>query len=124
MSSFNFNVNTNFKAYKNCEDSLDRALDIFCSSKTGSTFDNVIQLKPSGASSAASRKLKNMFRSIDQKISLFDVATNQNKFSPDVSDQATDLLMELRETNDPFKKKEVMDKVDNFFDSFNTKKSY
>ncbi|MEI7474601.1 MAG: hypothetical protein WCK67_07445 [bacterium] len=115
MNSFNFN--TNFKAYKSCESSLDYALDVFCTSKTGSVFDCVAPLKHSTANSATSRKLKNMFRAIDQKITLFDVATSQNSCSSDVTNKATDLLMELRETNDPYRKQEVMDKVDNFFEN-------
>jgi hypothetical protein len=111
----NFNINTNFTAYKNCENSLDYALNSFCSSKTSSIFENNLPSKTSGGSSAASRRLKNLFRSIDQKITLIDVATSQNNFSSNVTNKATDLLVELRENNDPFKKQEIMDKVDNFF---------
>lgn len=113
----NFNINTNFTAYKNCENSLDYALNSFCSSKTENIFENNTLSKTFSGNSAASRRLKNMFRSIDQKISLLNLSTSQDNFSSNVTNKASDLFTELKESNDPFKKQEIMDKVDNFFDN-------
>ena len=102
------NINTNFKAYKTCESSSLQA------GNTCLKYDGL-----NSSNSGTNSKFKSLFRSIDQKISLYDVITRENTFSYEARNIAGNLIEELKEATNSLHKTKVMDRIDEFFENLN-----